>query len=232
MNFVSYWSLEYLLERWGSTISDPSFMAWFTAGSYFACAIMAFIAILTNQMGGRRPIFFWSVISLFMIFLGVTKQIDLQPLFTDVGRQIAKAFDQWQISQIWLIVAFGSTALVAFLSFAIIMRGMFRRFIFAFIGIFFLLSFIFLKVASIYHFDEILGFAPLGAKINFVLMLTGIYLILVAGIREIRENFFLKKAKMNLLNRLKVCGTLEPSRTVRKQNPRKRGRNTRASFVA
>lgn len=201
---MSYWSPEYLLGRWPPMIGDLSFLGWFTAGSYFACAIVAFIAIITNQMGGRRPIFFWSVISLFMIFLGVTKQIDLQPLFTDVGRQIAKALDQRQISQIWLIVAFGSTALVAFLSFAIIMRGMFRRFIFAFIGIYFLLSFFFLKVSSIYHFDEILGFAPLGAKIYFVLELTGIYLILGTGIREIRENIFLKRAKMNLLDRLEV----------------------------
>jgi hypothetical protein len=229
---VSYWSPEYLSGRWPPMIGDPSLLGWFTAGSYFACAIVAFIAIITNQTDSRRPIFFWSVISLFMIFLGLIKQIDLQPLFTDVGRQIAKALDRRQISQIWLIVAFGSTALVAFLWFAIILRGMFRRFMFAFLGIFFLLSFIFLKVASIFHFDEILGFAPWGAKIYFVPKLTGMYLILVAGIREIRENIFLKKAKMNLLNRLKVCGILEPGRTVRKENPRKRGRNTRASFVA
>ena len=62
--------------------------------------------------------------------------------------------------------------------------------------------------------------------------IAGIYLILGTGIREIRENIFLKRAKMNLLDRLEVCGILELSRTVRKENPRKRGRNTRASFVA
>ena len=200
---MSYWSPEYLLGRWPPMIGDASLLGWFTAGSYFACAIVAFIAIITNQIDSRRPILFWSVISLFTIFLGLIKQIDLQPLFTDAGRQIAKALDRWQISQIWLIAAFGSTALAAFLSFAIILRGMFRRFMIAFIGIFFLLSFIFLKVASIYRFDEIVGFAPWGGKIYFVLKVTGIYLILVSGIREIRENIFLKKAKMNLLSRLK-----------------------------
>jgi hypothetical protein len=54
------------------------------------------------------------------------------------------------------------------------------------------------------HFDEILGITPAGAKIYWVLELTGIYLILLAGIKEIRENISLKKAKKNLLNRLGV----------------------------
>jgi hypothetical protein len=204
---MSYWSLEYLLGRWRLTISDPGFMGWFTVGSYFACAVVALIAVLINQTGGRRSCFFWSLISLLMILLGVNKQIDLQSLFTEVGGQIAKAqgwMDQRRIVQFWFIVAFGTTALVAFLSFAIIMRGLFKRFMLAFIGLFFLLSFIFLRVVSFYHFDEILGFTPSGAKIYFVLELAGIYLILVAGIREIRENISLKKAKMNLLKRLGV----------------------------
>jgi hypothetical protein len=137
VNIVSYWSLEYLLGRWRPTIGDPGFMGWSTVGSYFACAIVALIAVLINQTGGRRSCFFWSLISLLMILLGVNIQIDLQSLFIEVGGRIAKALDQWRISQICLIVAFGTTVLVAFLSFMIIMQGMFRRFMFAFMGIFF-----------------------------------------------------------------------------------------------
>jgi hypothetical protein len=190
---VSYWSLEYLLGRWRPTIGDPGFMGWFTVGSYFACAVVALIAVLVNQMGGRRSCFFWSMICLLMILLGINKQLDLQTLFTEVGRQIAKAqgwMDQRRIVQFWFIVAFGTMALVAFLSFAIILRGLFRRFMLAFTGLFFLLSFIFIRATSFHHFDEILGFTLLGAKMNWVIELTGIYLILVAGIREI---FYLRK---------------------------------------
>jgi hypothetical protein len=182
-------------------------MGWFTVGSYFACAIVALIAVLINQTGGRRSCFFWSLISLLMILLGVNKQIDLQSLFTEVGAQIAKAqawMDQRRIVQFWFIVPSGTTALVAFLSFAIIMRSLFRRFILAFTGLLFLFASIFLRAVSLHHFVEILGFTPSGAKIYFVLELPGIYLILVAGIREIRANISLKKAKMNVLKRLRV----------------------------
>jgi len=188
-------------------IGDPDFMGWFTVGAYFACAIVALIAVLINQTGGTRSCFFWSLISLLMILLVVNKQIDLQSLLAEVGAQIAKArgwMDQRRIVQFWFIVPSGTTAMVAFLSFVIIMRSLFRRFILAFIGLFFLLSLIFLRALSFNHFDEILGFTPSGAKIYWVLELTGIYLILVAGIREIRENISLKKAKMNLLKRLGV----------------------------
>lgn len=49
MIMVSYWSLEYLLGRWRPTIGDPGFMGWFTVGSYFACAIVALIAVLSHR---------------------------------------------------------------------------------------------------------------------------------------------------------------------------------------
>ena len=187
-------------------IGDPGFIGWFTIGSYFVCAIVALIVVLINKMGSRRSFLFWSMISLLMILLGVNKQIDLQSLFTEVGGQIAKAqgwMDQHRIVQFWLIIPSGTTAVVAFLSFGIIMRGLFRRFMLAFIGLFFLLS-LFFRAVSFNHFDEILGFTPSGTKIYWVLELIGIYLILSAGIREIRENISLKKTKMNLLNRLGV----------------------------
>ena len=182
-------------------------MGWFTGGSYFICALVALIAALIYQTGGKRSCFFWIMISLLTIFLVVNKWIDLESLFTEIGAQIAKAqdwTDKCRIVQFWFVLPSGTTALVAFLSFAIIMRGLLRRFMLAFIGLFFLLSFLFLRAVSYKYFDEILGFTPLGANIYFVLELAGIYLILVVGIREIRENISLKKAKKNLLNRLGV----------------------------
>jgi hypothetical protein len=185
---MSYWSLEYLMGGWRPTIGDPGFMGWFTVGSYFACALVALIAVFINQRRGRGSCFFWSTISLLMILLGINKQLDLQTLFTEVGRQIAKAqgwMDQRRIVEFWFIVAFGTTVLSAFLLFAFILGDLFRRFMLAFTGLFFLLSFIFIRAASFHHFDEILGFTLLGARMNWVPELTGIYLILVAGIREI-----------------------------------------------
>ena len=141
--------------RWRPTIGDPSFMGWFTVGSYFACAILSFILTLSNQHADRRSFLFWGMIGLLMILLGINKQLDLQSLFTEVWRQIARAqgwMDQRRIVQFWFVAAFGTTALAGFLSFTMIRRGLFRRFRLTFIGLSFLLSFIVVRAASFHHF--------------------------------------------------------------------------------
>ena len=163
-------------------------MGWFTVGSYFACAILSFILTLSNQHADRRSFLFWGMIGLLMILLGINKQLDLQSLFTEVGRQIARAqgwVDQRRIVQFWFIMAFGTTALGGFLSFAIVRRDLFSRFMLAFAGLFFLLGFIVIRAASFHHFDVMLGFELFEARMNWVLELTGIYLIIGAGFQEI-----------------------------------------------
>lgn len=195
MNIISVWSLEYLMGQWPPTIGDPSFMGWFTVVSYFACAVLSTILALTNQSTDRKSFFFWSTISLLMILLGINKQLDLQSLFTEIGRQIARAqgwMDHRRIVQFWFIVAFGTTAIAAFLSFTRIRADLFRRFMLAFTGLFFLLCFIVIRAAGFHHFDETLGFRLFGAKMNWLLELTGIYSIVVAGLLEIVR---LKKTK-------------------------------------
>jgi hypothetical protein len=188
MNNMSFWSLEYLMGRWRPTIGDPSFKGWFIVGSYFACAILSLILVLPNQNADRRFFLFWRIIGLLMILLGINKQLDLQSLFTEIGRQIARAqgwMDKRQIVQLWFIVVFGITATVAFLLFVRLKRDLFRRFRFAFIGLFFLLCFIVIRAAGFHHFDEMLGFRLFGAKMNWLLELTGIYTIVLAAFKEI-----------------------------------------------
>lgn len=196
MNVTSFWSIEYLMGQWRPTIGDPCFMGWFTVGSYFACAILGAIIVLTNRKADREFLFFWSIISVLMILLGINKQLDLQSLFTEVGRQIARAqgwMDRRQIVQFWFIVAFGTSAIGAFLSFAIIKRNLFRRFMLTFIGLFFLLNFIIIRAASFHHFEEMLGFEFFDFKMNWLLELTGIYLIFIAEFKEIFTEIVLLK---------------------------------------
>jgi hypothetical protein len=173
---------------WHPKIGDPSFMGWFTVGSYFGCAILSFIVALASQKGDRRSFFFWGMISIFMIVLGINKQLELQSLLTEVGRQIAKAqgwMDQRRIVQFWFIVAFGTTTMTAFLLIAIIMRNLFRQHILVFTGLFVLLTFVITRAASFQHFDEMLGMRFFGAKMNWLLELTGIFSIVIAGLKEI-----------------------------------------------
>ena len=196
LNSISFWSLEYLKGQWSPRIGDPSFMGWFTVGSYFTCAVLASILALSKHSGDRRAFLFWSMIGLLMILLGINKQLDLQSLFTEIGRQIFRAvgwMGQRRIVQFWFIVAFGATALAAFLFFARINRDLFRRFKLAFIGLFFLLCFIVIRAAGFHHFDAMLGFKLFGAKLNWLFELTGIYLIFIAAFKEIFAEIILLK---------------------------------------
>jgi len=123
-----------------------------------------------------------------MILFGINKQLDLQSPLTEVGRQIARDqgwMDHRLIVQFGFVVAFETTATAAFLSFTIIRRDLLRRFILAFSGLFVLLCFIVSRMASFHHFDEMLGFRLYGAKMNWLLELTGIYLVFVSGFKEI-----------------------------------------------
>jgi hypothetical protein len=187
MHVESLWSLKYLMGQWRPTIGDPCFMGWFTVGSYFACAVLSLIAAFGNRIVDRRAASFWGIVGFLMVLLGINKQLDLQSLFTEMGRQIARAqgwMDQRQIVQFWFIVAFGAAALASFFLFVRIKRNLFGRFKLASVGLYFLLSFIVIRAASFHHFEEMLGYRLFGAEMNWLLELTGIYLIFIAGLHE------------------------------------------------
>jgi len=182
------WSIEYLAGSWRPGIGDPHFMGWFTAGSYFACAVMAaLLATFLNQMEEKRGSEFWFMITLLMVLLGINKQLDLQSLFAEMGRQIAIAQDWYphrRVVQFSFIVLFVTMSVAAFAWFARAYRELFRRYALAFCGLFFLLSFVVIRAAAFHHFDEVIQYDLHGIKMNWVLELTGIYMIILAGLKE------------------------------------------------
>ncbi len=206
MNVAGFWSLEYLMGQWRPTIGDPYFMGWFIVGSYFGCAILSFIIARASRKADRRSFFLWGMITLLMVMLGINKQLDLQSLLTEMGRQIAKAqgwMDQRRIVQFWFIVALGISAMTAFLLFAVIMRNLFREHILVFIGLFFLLSFIMIRAVSFHHFHEMLRFKVFSVTMNSLLELAGIYSVVFASIKEI---IYLKTIRALLQRRVDKMG--------------------------
>ena len=174
--------------HWRPTIGDPGFMGWFTVASYFACAILCFFPAFSSQTADRKFLLFWRLISLLMILLGINKQLDLQSLFTEVGRQIARAqgwMDHRRVVQFWFILVLWITTIGIFLFFVTLKWNLFRQFTLAYVGLFFLLCFIVTRAASFHHFDQFLGFELFGARMNWVLELTGIYVIGLGAFREI-----------------------------------------------
>jgi len=181
------WSFEYLVGQWRPTIGDPTIMGWFTVASYFLCALMALSLAYRDRSDDRKSFSFWLVIGMIMILLGINKQLDLQSLLTEIGRQIARAqgwMDQRRVVQLVFIVIFTSASMTAFVWLTAKFRDVLKRFLLAFSGLFFLLSFIIIRAASFHHVEEMLDFRLVGVRMNWIFELTGIYLILAAGFKE------------------------------------------------
>ncbi len=70
--------------KWRPEIGDPTFMGWFTVVAYGVAALLAWRA-----WSARRERI-WLGTAVLMVLLCVNKQFDLQSLFTDIGREIAR----------------------------------------------------------------------------------------------------------------------------------------------
>lgn len=187
MSDITVFSFEYLMGRWRPTIGDPTFMGWFTVGSYYACAVIALLAALINKNIERRSFFFWSMVCVIMLLLGINKQFNVQSLITEMGRQIARAYgwlDQRGTVQFWLIIVLGSSSAAMLLWFTIAMNELLRRFTLAFTGLLFLISFIIIRAVSLHSFDMVIQSSFLSIKMNWLFELTGIYMVGVAGFKE------------------------------------------------
>jgi len=191
MNETSIWSLDYLMGRWSPGIGDPHFMGWVTAASYLVCAVVAaFFATFLSQMEEKRECRFWMVITVLMLFLGVNKQLDLQSLFAEAGRQIALAqgwYPNRRIVQFSFIAVFTTVLIGTFLWFAKRHRDLFARYRLASCGLLFLFGFIVIRASAFHHVDEIIQYDLHGIKMNWVFEMTGILLILVEGLNAWRS---------------------------------------------
>lgn len=173
--------------QWRPGIGDPTFMGWFTVFSYFLCAAVTLSIYYLNRTHDKRVARFWLVAGVAMVLLGINKQLDLQTLMTEVGRQIFRArgwMEMRRTVQFWFIIGFGCLSLALFGWFTIRYRAWFSRFRLAFIGLTFLLAFVFIRAASFHHFDAFRDMSIAGVRMNWVMELTGIYLVCLAGLKE------------------------------------------------
>ena len=176
--------------RWRPQIGDPSFMGWLTVAAY---ALAAFTAWLAARRAGRAPGLaggsrgMWLLVTALMVFLCLNKQLDLQSLFTDIGRAISwkqgwyqqrREFQKWFVRGV-LAASFCTTAFLVFRY-----RGFWRKHFLLSTGLAFLLSFIVIRAISFHHVDVLLKASVAGVKINWFLELTGIALIWLAALLD------------------------------------------------
>ena len=191
MNFAEFVSQI----RWRPQIGDPGFMGWLTVAAYAAGAVLCFIAahrcLVTADAGEtRRRRRMWLGIGVLMSFLCINKQLDLQSLFTDVGRVLATHegwYNQRRMVQRWFVIAVAAAGAMTFVIMAWKIRSVLRESIVLLLGLTSLLTFIVIRAASFHHFDVFIRSELLGVRVNWVLELGGIALIALSAAQSARH---------------------------------------------
>jgi hypothetical protein len=204
MNFAEFVSQI----RWRPQIGDPSFMGWFTVAAYAAAAVLCFIAahrclVAVDAGETRRRRRMWLGVGVLMAFLCINKQLDLQSLFTDVGRVLANQegwYSQRRAVQRWFVIAMAAAGAMTFVILAWKIRHILRESIVLLLGLCSLITFIVIRAASFHHVDVLLGSELLGIRVNWILELGGIALIALSAARSarpprdgVKPTFFRKK---------------------------------------
>lgn len=168
--------------QWQPGIGDPTFIGWFTVFAYFVTAFLSgYYATrppLTLDLSGKiRFSLVWWGLSFCLVFLAINKQLDLQTLFTQIGREIAISFGFYEIRrllQFFFILTLLFCAIVGFVLLHFVFRREFKNHFWALFGIVFLLFFIVVRAASFHHIDTWLSFNLKGFQLNWIFELGGI----------------------------------------------------------
>ncbi|WP_435011801.1 hypothetical protein P12x_006035 (plasmid) [Tundrisphaera lichenicola] len=176
--------------RWRPAIGDPTVVGWVTVVAYLLAAAACARAAWREPMpGGRRrsrPSGFWLTLSVAMLLLGINKQIDLQTLFTLLGRRILKANGLHQDRRTYQALFLGCVAASSLLLLIVslwLARRSFRHRWLALVGMAFLMGFVVIRAASFHHVDTLLASQLGGLKWNWILELGGIVVVAAGAIR-------------------------------------------------
>ena len=172
-------------ERWVPGIGDPTIIGWVTVTVYFIVALVCLRAVF-NSESDRKLKTFWLILTFFLIALGINKQLDLQTLFTQIGRSIALEqgwYKDRRTVQAGFIIIIGLTG-VTFLIFLIkIYHGTSSSVKIALTGCVILFSFILIRASSFHHTDLFINLKFIGIKMNWLLELSGLVVIGVGAYR-------------------------------------------------
>ena len=197
--------------NWAPGIGDPSWTGWVTTIAYFVAAFLCFAAYRAQVQLARQPApvsarpaviagtvmppaarrasVIWLVLTLALCFLGINKQLDLQTLFTEVGRIVA--FKQgWyqrrhsvQLAFVAVMGVMGALGAAGMLRLA---RGQFRQLRLALVGAVFLIAFVGIRATSFHLVDKVLSHQVAVVRMNAIIELGGIALVAVGAARNRR----------------------------------------------
>ena len=175
-------------EGWQPGIGDPTIAGWVTVVLCFLAAVLCWRRVLLAKRlrTGSEPgdsLLFWCLLAAVMLFLAINKQLDLQTLLTEIGRNVAIAqgwYEQRGQLQLLFVVAVAFMGGIILIGVLCCLRGLWRSNWLAIVGVIMLLTFVVIRAASFHHVDTFLGVQLAGLRVNSILEISGI-LCIIAG---------------------------------------------------
>jgi len=162
--------------NWRPTIGDPTFVGWFTVAAYAGGAGLAAWAALTSgrvgidQKSERQRRRIWLAVAGLMMCLCINKQLDLQSLFTDIGRLIARHQGWYEkrrgFQEIFVLGVIVGAGVFGWW-FVSRCHEFWRRHKLLTTGLIFLLTFIVVRAISFHHVDMFIHSSVFGFKMNW-----------------------------------------------------------------
>ena len=178
--------------RWRPGIGDPTVMGWVTVAAYLVTALGCYWSAWREPMpdGTRRPhsrpSVFWLILAGLLVALGINKQLDLQSLATQIGRDAIKRWDLYgnrRVLQVGFIAAIALVCAGSFAGLLWVARRSLRHRWPAIVGILFILGFVVIRASSFHRVDVFLSARLGGMKWNWIFELGGISIVGVAAFR-------------------------------------------------
>lgn len=173
--------------RWSPGIGDPSVMGWVTVGVYLLAAVQC-ARKSRNSDSLREGNKFWASLAVVLFLLALNKQLDLQSLFTQIGRDVALQ-QGWYAQRRWVQGGFIAALGLA----AATLAWWLRRSLgeasqrLAAIGLTLLMAFVVMRAASFHHMDILINTAVAGIRMNWVLENASLVVILWATCRTVQQ---------------------------------------------
>jgi hypothetical protein len=165
--------------RWHPGIGDPTVMGWVTVVAYAVAAVLAFRACRAAR-GGRTLRLFWGAVALMLAALCVNKQLDLQTWATEIARDLARRqgwYAERRPVQVFAILGFAAVGAAAVLTLAVALRNHLRAVWIGLLGVAELVVFVVIRASSFHRVDRLLRVSFAGARLNWILELSGIALV-------------------------------------------------------
>lgn len=176
--------------HWVPDIGDPTIIGWLTVAVYFTVSLICLKAAFTTK-NDKSTKTFWIFLTIFLVFLGINKQLDLQTLFTLIGKNLAIEqgwYKDRRIIQVGFIVLLGLVGTIGLIYLFKKYKNTASEVKTALAGCIVLFSFILIRASSFHHMDILINFEIRGVKMNWILELGGLTIIGVCALKYLYKD--------------------------------------------